>query len=241
VPGDEPGIRILGGSMRRLLTRTSVIGLVLLLFAGTVFAQDEQPLLPSRQIVQTVLAVFPLPETTLSLPLQTMSDQGVEVLKAFETFRARAYPDSGGGYSIGYGMQTWKGRRVTRVYPGRVTEHQASQELERQLSTYEDIVRAVSMDLSQEAFDAFVSIAYNLGRVNSTICYKIAHHKALTIRDFLSTAKVRNQVDWRLQGRRTREFYMLLGDYEAAKEPVESPREVREAVWALSHRPVSKY
>ena len=116
---------------------------------------------------------------------------------------------------------------MTLHYPGRVTRLQADIELRRQIQTYEDIVQDIDADLPQEAFDSFVSIAYNLGRVNNTICWKIAQHHPVMLQDFLSTAKVRNRTDWRLQGRRTREFLMLLGDYEGAKLPVVSPREVR--------------
>ena len=226
--------------MRGFLARVLlVVGCIL--FAGMVSAQEPE-LLPARAIEFVSFPAFPEAATlSLSPSQQTMSEQGIEVLKVFESFRPRAYRDGGGGFSIGYGFQTWKGRRVSLRYPGRVTEAQANEELERQLATYEDIVLEVSTDLPQSAFDAFVSIAYNLGRVNSTICNKISRQLPITVRDFLSTAKVRNRTDWRLQGRRTREFFMMLGDYEAAMAPVESLHEVRETMAALAKRPVKLF
>jgi GH24 family phage-related lysozyme (muramidase) len=225
--------------MRRFLARV-LLAVGCVLFAHAAIAQEQEPeLLPSRVIEFVGVPAFPEVATlSLSATQQTMSEKGIEVLKVFESFRARAYRDGGGGYSIGYGFQTWKGRRVTLRYPGRVTQVQADAELQRQLETYVGIVLDVSTDLPQEAFDAFVSIAYNLGRVNNTICYKVTHQLPITVRDFLSTAKVRNRTDWRLQGRRTREFLMMLGDYEAAMAPVESPHEVRATMAALAKRPV---
>lgn len=227
--------------MRRILARVLLAFIVCVFSAGAVSAQEQElPLLPSRPLAITELSVMP-GSATLSLTPQTMSDRGIEVLKVFESFRSRAYRDSGGGYSIGYGFQTWKGRRVTPRYPGYVTVAQAEAELKRQLTMYEDIVRTVSTNLPQEAFDAFVSIAYNLGRVNSTICTKIERQLPITVKDFLSTAKVFNRVDWRLQGRRTREFLMMLGDYDAAMAPIESPHEVRMTTLALTKRPVNLF
>jgi lysozyme len=223
--------------MRSRLARAAWIVIVAsLLFASAATAQELE-VLPSRSFIQADLAMMPVPATTLSLQPQTMSDKGIEVLKSFESFQPRAYHDHGGGYSIGYGFQTWKGRRVTLKYPGRVTEAQAATELKRQLALYEDIVRSLGL-FPQEAFDAFVSIAYNVGRVNTTVCRKIEKQLPITIRDFLSTAKVFNRVDWRLQGRRTREFFMMLGDYESAFLPIESPKEVRLTILMLEKRPV---
>jgi lysozyme len=165
-----------------------------------------------------------------------MSERGIEVLKVFESFTPRAYRD-GKGYSIGYGMQTWNGKRVTRRYPGFVTMEQAHAEFMRQLPTYERIVRElVFVDVPQEVFDAFVSIAWNLGRVNDTILSKMERQASITVKDFLSTARYRGRIDWRLQARRTREFLMALGDYEQAMMLPASRREVSLSVRELSAR-----
>jgi lysozyme len=223
--------------MRGLLARVLLVGVIVCgLSSGIVFAQ-EQELLVARPLEITEFVMLPPETTTWSLSQQTMSERGIEVLKVFESFTAKAYRD-GKGYSIGYGMQTWNGRRVTRRYPGRVTMEEAHAEFIRQLPTYEQIVRElVGIDVPQEVFDAFVSIAWNLGRVNDTILNKLEQQAAMTVRDFLSTARYRGRVDWRLQGRRTREFLMALGNYEQAMMLPASRREVNLSVRELSaHR-----
>ena len=117
----------------------------------------------------------------------------------------------------------------------------ADVELRRQITLYENIVRTVSTELPQEVFDAFTSIAYNLGRVNTTIRSKIERQLPITIKDFLSTATVRRRVDWRLQGRRTREFLMALGDYDAAMSPFNTRRDVRESLASLQLRQLAMF
>lgn len=158
-----------------------------------------------------------------SLPLeqtQTMSAQGVAFLRRMEGFSPTAYKDSK-GYSIGYGFQTWQGRRVTRTYPRRVTLEQAEAELARQLPKYEAIVREhFNGPIEQHRFDALVSIAFNLGRVNSTIVAKIDTRHAVTVQDFVSSATVRRRPSALLFERRVREFMVFLGQYDAAFEPI---------------------
>lgn len=220
--------------MRKHLARV-LVALVLTAFATAAVAQDVV-MLPSRELPMMML--FPdAMTTTLSKTQQTMSVDGIETLKALESFSPRAYRD-GPGYSIGYGFQTWQGRRVTRRYPGKVTQEQAERELYEQLPVYEQIVRdMVWKDVRQELFDAFVSIAFNLGRVNDAILAKLDREVPITVRDFLTTARYRGRVSWQLQGRRTREFLMALGDYEEARNIPATRSAVRVAVQNLSrHR-----
>lgn len=223
--------------MRGLLARVLLSVFVVCGLTVSAATAQEVELLPSRSLEFAVITTPPTGETTFSLSRQTMSEQGIEVLKTFESFTSKAYRD-GKGYSIGYGMQTWEGRRVTRRYPGRVTAEEAHAEFMRQLPTYEQIVRdLVVVDVPQEVFDAFVSIAWNLGRVNNTILTKLEQEAAITVKDFLSTARYRGRVDWRLQGRRACEFLMALGEYERAMLLPSSRREVRSFVRELSaHR-----
>ncbi len=141
---------------------------------------------------------------------------GADFIKYHENFYARAYKDSG-GWAIGYGMHSWKGKRVTSIYPKLVTQAQANDEFTVQIRQYEDIVRSsVCAPLSQSGFDALVSIAWNLGRVNNDIIRKLANGRALLLADFTSTATVRNKPNWMLEARRTREFLLYTGDYDAA-------------------------
>lgn len=162
----------------------AIVALLLLSLVAPVWAQEQE-----------VLSLSFAPEQEWVVPLdapavQATSERGIQFIKDLEGFRAKAYHDAGGGYSIGYGFQTWKGRRVTMTYPGRVTEAQASVELQRQLEMYEGLVRAaLDVDVSQPTFDALVSIAYNTGRMEGRpIISKINRGKTLVVTDFTSTA-----------------------------------------------------
>jgi lysozyme len=175
--------------------------------------------------------------TSRSLPIdrmQKMSAQGITFLKAVEDFSPKAYWDAK-GYSIGYGFQTWKGRRVTTKYPGRVTMEQADAELAVQIEKYEAIVRAeFPTEMSQHHFDALVSIAYNLGRVNNSILDKARMNRPITVQDFVTTSKARSRFSPVVFARRVREFMVFLGRYEDALFHDMTPRTAYRSL--LSHR-----
>lgn len=188
--------------------------LILLLPAHSAAQEQDIPVPSSSSIV--MFASLPEVAATMRRP-QTMSERGITFLKSIEGFRPMAYRDTGGGYSIGYGFQTWKGRRVTLAYPHRVTEAQATAELEQQLRVYEDIVRReFDGSIPQHSFDALVSLCYNLGRVNTAILRKIRADRPVSIQDFLTTAVARNQFSRPLYSRRVREFTMFIGRCEDA-------------------------
>jgi D-alanyl-D-alanine endopeptidase (penicillin-binding protein 7) len=140
----------------------------------------------------------------------TVSDAGQAFIKAHEQFSTKAYKDVT-GYAIGYGMHRWKDRLVTRKYPGRVTAEQADMEFTRQLSYYETIVQqSVCSVLNQSAYDSLVSVAWNLGRVNTRIIIRFAVMDAVQPEDFLSTATVRGRINNLLWKRRTSEYELFV-------------------------------
>jgi D-alanyl-D-alanine endopeptidase (penicillin-binding protein 7) len=143
----------------------------------------------------------------------TVSRDGLEFIKRHEGFRARPYRDFNGHYLVGYGMQTWRGRVVTRGYPSLVTREAADVELVLQIDKYRDIVhKSVCGDLGQTAYDALVDVAYNLGRINTKIREKMNAGADVDLTDFLSTATVRKRVHPVLKERRTQEFNMFSGE-----------------------------
>jgi len=143
---------------------------------------------------------------------QSVSDAGVLLIKDLESFRATPYRDAG-GYAVGYGAHKWKGRKVTRNWPRRVTEEQAHTELMRQLDFYGAVVQgSVCAQLSQSAYDGLVSLAYNLGRVNTRIVEKVERARPVTLQDFLTTATVNGRAHWVLEARRLKEFALFAGD-----------------------------
>jgi len=146
-----------------------------------------------------------------------LSTRGADFLKDVESFSPTAYPDAGGGYSIGYGFQRWKGRRVTRAYPGRVTAAQSNVEFQRQLGLYEGIVRASLVEnVTQPMFDALVSVCYNTGRVTASLRRKLRDSEMITVRDFTASATVRGKFHAGVYYRRLREYLVFAGRYDEA-------------------------
>ena len=87
-----------------------------------------------------------------------ISANGLGLLIHFEGFRDKAYRDSAGVWTIGYGST--KG-----VHAGqRITRDQAAIRLADDVSQAESAVsRLVAVPLTQGQFDALVSFVYNLG------------------------------------------------------------------------------
>lgn len=86
------------------------------------------------------------------------SERGLALIKLFEGFRAQAYLDGGGVWTIGYG-------HTIDVGPGDVcTQGQAEVWLAEDIQDAETAVnRAVTVPLTQNEFDALVSIVFNVG------------------------------------------------------------------------------
>ncbi len=86
------------------------------------------------------------------------SENGLNLIKTFEGFRATAYPD-GAGYSIAFGHQIKPGERF-----GTVTEAEGLELLRGDVKTAESrVLKTFRRELSQNEFDALVSFAFNLG------------------------------------------------------------------------------
>lgn len=87
-----------------------------------------------------------------------ISSQGIGLIIHFEGFRAKAYRDSAGVWTIGFGST--KG-----VHPGMViSRDQAGIRLYHDVDQAEEAVnRLVTVPLNQSQFDALVSFVYNLG------------------------------------------------------------------------------
>lgn len=86
------------------------------------------------------------------------SARGIALIKEFEGFRAKAYQDAVGVWTIGYGFT--KG-----VRPGdTMSRAQAEARLREELIAYEHgVLRAVHGQATQSQFDALVSFAFNVG------------------------------------------------------------------------------
>jgi len=88
----------------------------------------------------------------------TTSPQGRTMIEAFEGLRLEAYQDQRGIFTIGYG-------HTAGVKPGDViTQTQADAFLAQDLQHTEAFVSShVTVPLTQNQFDALVSLTYNIG------------------------------------------------------------------------------
>lgn len=92
-----------------------------------------------------------------------ISKSGIELIKRFEGLRLKAYQDSVGVWTIGYGWtQPVDGKKVG---PGmQIDQATADQLLKCGVVQYEQGVnQLVKVKITQGQFDALVSFAYNLG------------------------------------------------------------------------------
>lgn len=90
---------------------------------------------------------------------------GLDLIKFFEGCSLRAYKDSVGVWTIGYGHTSAAGapKVVSRL---TISQDEAEAILARDLGKYEaDVTRAVRVPLTQNQFDALVSWHYNTGAV----------------------------------------------------------------------------
>jgi lysozyme len=96
--------------------------------------------------------------TRVGVASLVVSAAGLVGIASDEDFRAAAYRDIGGIWTIGYG-------ETKGVKPGQTTNPRAAlQKLEVRVEEHAQGVRAcVRAPLHQHEFDAYVSLAYNVG------------------------------------------------------------------------------
>ncbi len=91
-----------------------------------------------------------------------LSEQGLKLIKEAEGFRAKAYQDTGGIWTVGYGTTRIDGRPVNKT--DVVDEGKATTLLKTDVaSACEAVKRLVTVPINQNQFDALVDFVYNLG------------------------------------------------------------------------------
>jgi lysozyme len=95
-----------------------------------------------------------------------INEEGLALIRKFEGFRARAYRDAVGVWTIGYGHTAMAG--APQVKAGlSVTREKAAQILVRDVVQFsEGVASAVKVELNDNQFSALVSFAYNVGLGN---------------------------------------------------------------------------
>lgn len=107
--------------------------------------------------------------------LMTISDKGLELIKAFEGCKLFAYRDSVGVPTIGYGHT--KNVRIGQA----ITQRQADEFLRTDLQECEKTLNECGINFRQEQFDALCSWIFNLGKtafLNSTMLQRIQAYTA---------------------------------------------------------------
>jgi len=94
------------------------------------------------------------------------SQRGLDLIKLFEGLELEAYLDAVDIWTIGYGHTSRAG--PPDVTPGMtITEAEAEEILRNDLRKFErDVSGAVRVDITQNMFDALVSLTYNIGPTN---------------------------------------------------------------------------
>jgi lysozyme len=135
-----------------------------------------------------------------------MSKPGVQMLKSFEGLSLKAYEDVGGVWTVGFGSTG------LHVIPGlEITERIADKFLYGDLRRFEEGVNILceGVALTQNQFDALVSLAFNigLGRLQgSTLLKKLKSGDVAGAADqFLRWNKVDGRVVRGLTERRKKE------------------------------------
>lgn len=106
-----------------------------------------------------------------------ISEKGIELIKKFEGFRSGPYRCAAGIATIGYGTIIYPNGTKVKLTDANITEEQATTYLLANLKSYIDCVnRRLKKELTQNQFDALVSLAYNIGTVgfeSSTLARRI--------------------------------------------------------------------
>jgi lysozyme len=91
-----------------------------------------------------------------------ISFNGIKALKEYEGFEPKAYKDTGGVWTIGYGTIKWLGKPVEQGMV--ITEKEAELALQADLAWAQTAVnQLVRVPLTQFQYDALVSFVYNIG------------------------------------------------------------------------------
>jgi lysozyme len=148
---------------------------------------------------------------------RTTSQEGINFIANKENFREKAYDDGTGKWTIGYGSTLLDGQPVTTNT--KITKEKALEQKRKDIEFVEkSIQNNLKVPVTQEQFDALVSLGYNIGTktlANSTIISKLNSNKEVTEEDFIAFNKskdpktkklVRNEG---LENRRKDEFKLF--------------------------------
>ncbi|MBR2894958.1 MAG: S-layer homology domain-containing protein, partial [Oscillospiraceae bacterium] len=159
----------------------------------------------------------------LAVRTYVTSDEGTAFIQKFEGYKEFPYMDELGNYYIGYGTKCDPGE-----YTAGVSEEEAYHLLKESLGQYEDSVNELllqySIDVSQQQFDAMVSLTYTVGEQWINPSYRFCSYLINGIENYTEQEVVNAIATWCHRGnsvleglaqRRLQEAYLFLyGEYE---------------------------
>lgn len=96
--------------------------------------------------------------------MRKVNQDGINLIKRFEGFRATAYQDSVGVWTIGYGTT---GRAGVGIVPAKgmtITEEEAEWYLQKAINKFiASIEPSITAPINENQFAAYVSLSYNIG------------------------------------------------------------------------------
>ena len=159
----------------------------------------------------------------LAVQTYNTSENGISLIIEYEEYHGFPYKDHSGVWRVGYGTKCRKGE-----YSDGVTEQQAYELLRQSLKDAEDAVNDLlvkhSVHVSQEQFDALVSMTHSLGTQWIDPEYRFCAYLINGVERYSETQIVNAIATWCHKGsvmvdelaqRRLREAYLFLyGQYE---------------------------
>lgn len=144
------------------------------------------------------------------MELMKTSENGIALIKSFEGCKLKAYKDSVGVWTIGYGNTSYAKQDMT------ITQAQAETFLKGDIKPVERVLNAMGINYTQNQFDALVSWIFNLGvgAFKSSTMYKkiVARADDVEITDqMIRWVKAGGKPLLGLKRRRVREANMFLG------------------------------
>ena len=111
------------------------------------------------------------------MKITKISNLGLELIKKYEGFKAKAYLCPANVITIGYGSTYYEDGSKVKLTDSPITQERATELLEALLVSYERSVDSYCVDtINQNQFDALCSFAYNCGVGNlksSTLLKKV--------------------------------------------------------------------
>lgn len=111
------------------------------------------------------------------MKITKISNLGLELIKKYEGFKAKAYLCPANVITIGFGSTYYENGTKVKLTDPLITQERATELLEALLVSYERSVDSYCVDtINQNQFDALCSFAYNCGVGNlksSTLLKKV--------------------------------------------------------------------